>query len=252
MRVISLVKSKIAFIIKRFKCLWLSHNSMEPFSEDFFRNKRVAIIGGADSVLKEKLGEYIDSFDVVVRINKGVEIIEAQSQYVGCRTDVLFHAFYDVKGDKGSSPVTIDLWSKKNVGLLIFSRNYKYDLYAANNFFNFLRKNNNKLKYTQVPLDITCREIETFKPAAPTTGLTAIDTVFKCNPSELYLTGITFFKTPHNILYRDFNSEDFEKTFIIDKNHSADQEYQYVKKMYLENKHIIRPDKTLLQIFQNN
>ena len=38
--------------------------------EKEYRNKRVAIVGAADSAFEEKNGKYIDEHDVVVRVNK--------------------------------------------------------------------------------------------------------------------------------------------------------------------------------------
>lgn len=81
-----------------------------PFDESWFKGKRVAIIGGADSAYKEKLGEYIDSFDVVVRINNGVRVIEKYKDYIGHRTNFLFHSLYDNPDDaKNSRPNELDL-----------------------------------------------------------------------------------------------------------------------------------------------
>src|SRR5699024_6374491 len=120
---------------------------------NWFKNKRVAIIGGADSVLKEKLGEYIDGFDVVVRINKGVEIIDKQKEYIGTRTDILFHSFMDNPKEPGSSPITGDLWKKFGVGKIVYSTNYKQESRGIYDIILFAKKTNSSLKFTDIPVD---------------------------------------------------------------------------------------------------
>ena len=58
-------KNSIVFFIKRLLARYYSRKVLIDFDENWFKGKKVAIIGGADSVLKEPLGDYIDSFDVL-------------------------------------------------------------------------------------------------------------------------------------------------------------------------------------------
>lgn len=219
------------------------------FDKKWFENKSVAIIGGADSVLQEPLGSYIDSFDVVVRINKGVEVINTQHEYVGKRTDVLFHClFEDVKN--GGSPITPELWKEHNVEQLIFSHNIKYSSSAFNYFRNFLKKTQKNIKISQIPKFLFFKNKKITKPLGPTTGFIAINTIFNCSPNEIYLTGITFFKTPHNRSYRNVDLKDLDKYKMHDF-HNVEAEYQHIKKLYNSSK-IIKPDHVLEEIFRTN
>ncbi|WP_169927060.1 glycosyltransferase family 29 protein [Mucilaginibacter auburnensis] len=229
-----------------------SRNVLIDFDENWFKGKRVAIVGGADSVLKEPLGAYIDGFDVVVRINKGVDIIQTQKEFSGERTDILFHSFFNRPGDKGSSPITLDLWKQHNVGLILFARNFNTGSYELNSFRHFLKINTGKIKFSQITEQQCKMNKKTLAPASPTTGFTAINTIFNCAPKEMYLTGITFFKTPHNNAYRDFNEDDLTRVFNVEKDHSAELEYQFVKKLYQQHSSVIHPDKTLKTIFETN
>lgn len=222
------------------------------FDKLWFQEKRVAIIGGADSVLQEPLGAYIDSFDVVVRINNGVKIIEDQHRFVGLKTDFLFHTFYSEAGSKESSPIEISLWAKNKVGRIIFARHEDLDKFSIRNANHFMDVTGDKCVFSQVPKNESKKEFAILSPFTPTTGFTAINVIMSCHPKELYLTGITFFKTAHNLKYRAFEKEDMNRVFQVKGLHSPEGEYQHVKKLYLKNPNIIKPDKILKAIFDNN
>ncbi len=56
--------------------------------------KKVIIVGNGASVLQRELGDQIDAFDVIVRINDFK--IEGFEQHVGTRTDILFTCRLDI------------------------------------------------------------------------------------------------------------------------------------------------------------
>ena len=183
---------------------------------------------------------------MVVRINKGVQLIEKQSDFVGTRTDVLFHAFHDGgTQDEGSSPITLDLWEKHKVQNIILAFNYNYTFYIIKDLLHFIKITNGKKKFSQIT---KYSDIENHKVVeAPTTGFIAINTIFNCQPKELYLTGITFMKTSHNEQYRKLSEGFMSRTF-----HNTELEYEHIKKLYLKNPDIIKPDKILQKLFEDN
>lgn len=244
---------KLKYQIRKIQAFYYASKLIEPFDKSIFENRRVAIVGGADSVLKEKNGKLIDEYDIVVRINKGVEVIETQKEYVGAKTDVLFHAFFDNANDPGKSPITTELWLKHNVKQIIYSNNHKVAVDGMYNFLNFVRKTNAKLKCMEVPQELYKKNIQAIRPYWPTTGFIAINTVYNCKPKELFITGVTFFKTPHNSAYRKESIEIFQKMFKEEPGkHNPDAEYKYVKKIYNEMKGVIKVDDTLKKILETN
>ena len=58
---------------------------------DYLKGKSVAIIGPAAYLTQLKTGPYIDSFDVVVRINRGTELTNLYAESIGTRTDILYN-----------------------------------------------------------------------------------------------------------------------------------------------------------------
>lgn len=252
LRKLSNIKKRIEKRYKDYLFKKYTKRALIPFDENWFRGKRVAVIGGADSAFKEKLGSYIDGFDVVVRINKGVEVVDKHSEYIGKKTDVLFHAFYD-QNDLGSSPVTLGLWRDKNVGILLFSLNYKHSNYNLKNFEKFIFKTKGKYELSQVADNFYFKNSKALAPYAPTTGFIAVNTIFNAQPKELYITGITFFKTPHSQDYRKSDIDYWNKMFKEGgSKHNPEAEYQHIKSLYLAQPDIIKPDKTLGDIFKTN
>lgn len=224
-----------------------------PFNHDWFNNKRIAIIGGADSVLKQKQGNYIDDFDVVVRINKGVELIDKQKEYVGTKTDILFHSFLENPKDIGSSPITADLWKKHKVQHIIYSKDYRIAKEGIYDIILFGKKSGGKTKFSTLPEDLYKKSLDVLAPQRPTTGFIALNTILSCNPRELYISGITFFKTPHNGIYRPENIEEFKKNFNRSpKSHNPEKEFAYFKNLYFKNKSIIKLDNVLDEIISHN
>ena len=61
---------------------------------EYLRDKSVALVGCAASVVGTGQGELIDGHDVVVRINLAVPIPEPMVADVGRRSDVLYHVLY--------------------------------------------------------------------------------------------------------------------------------------------------------------
>ena len=56
----------------------------------FLKNKKIIIVGPAPYLENYELGNFIDSFDIVVRINKGHQMTKDSKKF-GSRTDILFH-----------------------------------------------------------------------------------------------------------------------------------------------------------------
>jgi len=211
------------------------------FQREWFKSKRVAIIGGADSAFKEKKGAYIDGFDVVVRINKGVEMIRDHSQYIGTRTNVLFHCFFENVQQSGS-PITPMLWRDYQVERVI-----KASLKSANtaSLNSFYRISNGNVKYSELPPDILDMSSKSINGYVPTTGFLAIHAVLASQPEELFITGITFLKTPHSKDYRDISLSDARRLIEIHNTHNTDLEFKWFQDVYDRSHGEIAVDKCL-------
>jgi len=245
-QIIRLHDYRDAFLYNRYK-----RKALIPFNKNWFEGKRVAIIGGADSAYKHKLGDYIDSFDVVVRINNGVRVIDKYKEFIGTRTDYLFHTLYEnIEG--GGSPIEIELWKRKNVGRVFFTHNENVSEYGYL-IKNFVLSNKGTIAITQADTTLAVENLNLIHPFHPTSGLIAINIITQSKPLSLYITGITFFRTPHHQEYRKGDVNHWiNKMKSDDSKHNPDAEYEFFKDLYRSNSEIFILDKTLKDIIDND
>lgn len=57
---------------------------------EFLNNKKIIVVGSAPTIKNKCFGEYIDSFDVIVRMNGSYAINEYEVVDYGTRTDVVY------------------------------------------------------------------------------------------------------------------------------------------------------------------
>lgn len=164
------------------------------------KNKRVAIIGAADSVFDEKNGDYIDSFDIVIRINKAALVWKKENtDYLGSKFTYLFHSFYE-NNYSGGGPVNFKEFKKLGIQKLVHPNSDIKGLRVHLNFYKrHLKQKKTYILSPRLYGKIT-KELSGFQP---TVGFSAIYSALNADCKELYLTGFTFFKSPYLPGYRD-------------------------------------------------
>ena len=60
----------------------------------YFDNKRIVLVGPSPHLIRKNLGKFIDSFDVVVRVNE-LGVVGEMSKDYGSRTDISFLTLTD-------------------------------------------------------------------------------------------------------------------------------------------------------------
>lgn len=167
---------------------------------EYFRGKRVAIAGSGPSILDNSPG-YIDSFDVVVRVNN-YKLFES----TGFRTDV-HYSFYGNSVRKSKEELTGDgvylcickcpdgklmqsAWHAKRMKM--HGVDYRYIYYMRRGFW---------FCETYVPtMGDFKKKFSLLGNRMPTTGFSAILDILSLAPYELYITGFDFFRSNlHNI-----------------------------------------------------
>lgn len=145
-------------------------------------DKKIAVIGNANSLFEKKLGNVIDSYDIVFRLNKGFQIRDAEHQ--GKKVTVV------------ATSVPLDLSSQeKKIKLLWVSPARKSVPLKWLIFFRvrFLPKNNWDKLFHQLN-------------ARPSTGIMLVDyLVRRSGAKEICLFGFDGFKTKS--FYEDRISE---------------------------------------------
>lgn len=212
------------------------HNSKDDYYE-YLKNKNVIIVGPAGHVNN---GEFIDSFDVIVRLNKGMDLSKNEPQKYGKKTNIMYLADHHSYNRLTKNEIN-------NLNFIKFqfpkteNKNYfhpigknEYDFYKNFNFTNKIRRTNHE--YLNFEKEIQTR---------PNCGTTAIWDILRYPIKSLYITGITFnttktsgnyYKNGGIVLKKDQKNEGphnlknmidyFNRKIIIDKRVKYDKEFK--------------------------
>ena len=215
-----------------------------------FKNKRVAVIGAADSLFHEKNGKYIDGFDIVIRINKApYSWKEEDREFVGSKFTYLYHSFFENKFS-GGGPIDWQYFDKLGIEKVI---NPNYSKKGLQTHLNYYRRNLYKRKTYLLSRKNYTYLIQKLEGFVPTVGYSALISVLQSKCAEVYITGFTFFKTPYTSNYRD-ELEDMEanKRHIAAQGiHNPDLEFESFKnELKLSRCKHVRLDKTLQNLLE--
>jgi hypothetical protein len=198
-----------------------------------FKNKRIAIIGAANSAFDNKNGQYIDGFDIIIRINKAIVNWDVKNEeYIGRKTNILFHNYYENE-DSGGGKLDFSLFKNRGIEYVI---NPNSNLSSVRLNYNFYKKYLNFNKTHILKPSLYKKMIVPFGVLKPTMGYAALWCVLNSNFKEVFITGFTFFKTPYSKGYRDHlvdmtnNSKHIEDQGI----HDPDLEFQEFLKLIKE------------------
>jgi len=188
-------------ILSTLKGIYYMISSLKIFkAEETFKNKRVAIIGAANSAFAEKNGSYIDNFDIVIRLNKAPYNLGSENiPFIGSKTTLLFHSFYE-NNYSGGGPIDWSLYNSLDIKKVINPNMNIKGLLTHLNFYK--RHNENKKTYI-----ISRRNYKTIVKGlegnTPTVGFSSLMLLLNSECKEVYITGFTFFSTPYFEGYRD-------------------------------------------------
>lgn len=175
-----------------------------------FHGKKVAIVGPADTAYKYKNGSLIDDCDIVVRFNNNYLSVDAddseKTSGIGSKTNIIYHYF---KVDK-NNPSVMDSEKLKRQGLqhvISILRDKRARQRGHRGIRIFMKKNYDLLKnkFFLLPEETYSRIFDDLG-TKPTIGHIGITTILECLPSEVFITGFSFFTTSYAAGYRDYTS----------------------------------------------
>jgi len=165
--------------------------------EKFISGKNIALVGPGKNLINRNCGDEIDKHDLIVRTNRGCELIEKYSNDIGSRTDVLYSCLIEQNENAGywDEKVIVD---KYNVKYLCTTPNMTMKGIASQTILHNMvdKAKYERLKdiipcrivdhvfFTQLALQISCR---------PTTGYTAIYDLLQYNPKKISIYGFDFY-----------------------------------------------------------
>lgn len=194
-----------------------------------FENKRIAIVGAADSVFNEKNGKAIDGYDIVIRVNRAPHSWkEKDKEYLGSKFNILYHSYFE-NNYSGGGPIDWEYFESLGIEKVVNPIYTKKGLTAHLNYYkrHLLFKKTYILSFKEYRQ--ACKELKGFKP---TVGYMALSTALHSRSNEIFITGFTFFKTPYAKGYRD-ELQDLEQNNKHVKNqglHDPELEFQAFKK----------------------
>lgn len=205
---------------------------------EFVKDKKVIIVGPSPSLEGTGNGEFIDSFDLVVRINKGYPAEPTMTKDIGSRVDIHYHCFHE--GDNTGGPILYDEMVKDNV--YVCCPYPKYVMPFHIDVDRFEKTSQGRLRFHHIGTEFYMYLASLIK-TRPNSGINTILDLLAYDIKELYVTGFTFFKDGWRKTYKDhiaiFGKEEgtkLEKQWLegqFDGNHQQQPQMDIVRDLYL-------------------
>ena len=149
--------------------------------KDLIENKRVIFVGGCSNLINKEQGEWIDSFDIVIRSNGFIELLLNKGLHkdYGKRIDVLYT---NVQFAREMRPFPIRRYVGQGVKYLCMKGKTGLDFlcYSYSQYLK-VRTFDHAMKTVQQ------------KVKSATTGIALFQDIANQNPKEFWITGIDFF-----------------------------------------------------------
>ena len=161
--------------------------------------KRVAYVCPSPHLKGKKMGEYIDSFDLVVRVNQAYHMREEDWEDYGKRTDILMNCLNINK----INALRQNMDYARSLQYIVCPMVSMWDIQRVHNFLDEIG----------TPWHNVCDGylFKVFKEVGTTcnTGLMGIITLLNYDVKQLYVTGMTFFNMNNfgKVYYNNYHNE---------------------------------------------
>ena len=166
----------------------------------YLYSKRVAIVGPSENTLHTKQGKNINSYDVVVRLNKSLPIPKNRFKDIGNKTDILYNSF-NLSDFPGENNLKINTLRKQ---IKYISSPYPFIYPFTTDILNFISKNNGEIPIHLIDL-VIYKMICSILKCRPYTGTSAIIDLLQFPIKELYITGIDCYLCKYYGEYRQIS-----------------------------------------------
>lgn len=172
---------------------------------NFLNEKKVIVVGPAPTIVNSKQHDFIESHDVVVRINRALPIHKELEEDIGSRTDVLYNCLNPSPVCGGKQDFTF--WQSKIKWLCSpYPEIHPFD--------KDIRRTKAALQKYNIPFHIIDKkyylEIVNEIKTRPNSGICAILDLLYHNISSLHITGFTFLKGGYYKQYRDISEKELQ------------------------------------------
>ena len=146
-----------------------------------YKNKKIIFIGPSSYLIGKNKGNFIDSFDIIIRTNNSINMSEKLYNDYGSRTDVLY---VNNPYTKACYPFDLKTWKTKGLKEIVL----------RDNFENILEELNKDI------FARTCYKVHvelSDKLSGALMGSYLITDILNKQPKELYIMGIDFYKNSY-------------------------------------------------------
>lgn len=237
----------------RFKFYAETLGGRDSYYNNVLKNKRVCIVGPSPSLKNSNQGGFIDSFDIVVRVNRGFPV-SVDTEDIGSKTSIHYHCLNTDEYSGGK--VYLDELHKSNV---ILSCPYPKNVFPFHaDIVKFEKDNQERVKYHYIDTDfyMKCADLIGTRPNS---GVCAIIDLLCFNIKSLHVTGFTFFKDGWRKSYKDTKQvfgEEKGKTILdewltsnFNGNHFQKPQEDLIREIYLNDDRITIDD-TMKEILE--
>jgi hypothetical protein len=216
--------------------------------QDYLEGKTVALVASGKSLEGKGHGSLIDSFDVVVRLNRALPLDKGKASDIGSRTDILYNCL-DGAPDAGG-PIDPGTWLRLGV-------KYVCSTYPQSEFFTFPQRSAGlgELIPTRWIPDEVYYPIKPHIKGRPNSGTTALVDLLSFDIKNIRLFGLDFFRTLYNVEYlkQGGSVSDFEKLLATNPRdrHDPDSQYLYFKNVLYPNDNRIEVDDYFKDILED-
>ena len=159
--------------------------------------KTVAIVGPAEYLMGSGYGNKIDEHDIVVRVNRGIELIDTYDSDIGRKCDILYSCLIEKSANAGKIDASL-LKNKYGITMVCTPPESTYDgISLKTKFHNLVRPETVSNISKLMPVRIVEHDFHTILAkkinCRPNTGFLAIYDLLRHKPKKLSIYGFSFY-----------------------------------------------------------
>lgn len=207
---------------------WYQSSFIHRGYNDYLKGKTVVLVGPAGYLAGTGQADFIESFDVVIRLNRSYPVDKSNYADTGVRTDIWYHNMNEHSAQGG--PLNVSRMEQDGVKFLSthFPKHLSY-------FDNDIRVCESKVQDSKVSFH-SWSDLEQFVTlypmleTRPNIGVGAVLDILNYDIKRLHVMGITFFEGGYIDTYAD-RDDDLVPLYNQDKvnNHAQKPQRQLIK-----------------------
>jgi hypothetical protein len=212
--------------------------------QEYLSDKRVAIVGPASYLLGLNIGKTIDSYDIIVRVNRGLDVITLYSDDIGTKTNILYNC--GVKNFDNGGDLDLEFYKSKGVEWISTIPGSDYYGNCYDNSLNksvdmdFIKSAKKEFRFHLMDWHNYSSLNKTVKCRA-NTGFSAIFDLLVHQVSELFICGYSFYLDAFIKGYKKEckrHEEKFAKECFNSKRHIQPNQWLHLKEVFCRDERV--------------